>query len=187
MCDFVGPVFFFYEGCRVLTVGCGCVFTSSYQVGFANSAAARLEQKKSLFEALAKLEVGRLSWQPTQLRKFARSPSINKPERDQAPEFLFFALVCVCLLLLQNVLASDGRAYLAGNVLTEIDVFAFSTLLRFDLAYFYFFRCDITNLRAGFPLLHAYLLRLLQNEARLVFSCFLSFFGIKIATTTKIK
>ena len=70
----------------------------------------------------------------------------------------------------QNVLASDGRTYLAGNILTEIDVFAFSTLLRFDLAYYYFFRCDITNLRAGFPLLHAYLLHLLQNQVCIFFN-----------------
>ena len=64
------------------------------------------------------------------------------------------------------MLALSGQPYLAGDTLTEIDVFAFSTLVRFDLAYYYFFRCDAGTLRANFPRLHQYLLLLLSNEAR---------------------
>lgn len=54
----------------------------------------------------------------------------------------------------------EGQDYLVGNVLTESDIRAFVTLVRFDAAYHGLFK---TNLRrvADYPRLQAYMLRIL--------------------------
>lgn len=56
----------------------------------------------------------------------------------------------------------DGRKYLVGDQLTEADVRCFPTLLRFDLAYYNFFNANRTTIRASFPHVHEYLVRLLE-------------------------
>lgn len=55
----------------------------------------------------------------------------------------------------------EGQDYLVGNQLTESDVRAFVTLVRFDAAYYGLFK---TNLRrvADYPNLSAYMLRILD-------------------------
>ena len=51
--------------------------------------------------------------------------------------------------------------FLMGDKITEADIRAFTTLVRFDIAYFHFFRVNDVTLRSGFPVIHDYLLRLL--------------------------
>lgn len=61
---------------------------------------------------------------------------------------------------------ADGRTYLMGESLTECDVRAFPSLLRFDLAYVTFFRVQgVGTLRANYPNVQAYLCRLLRIPA----------------------
>lgn len=55
---------------------------------------------------------------------------------------------------LENIL-SDGREFLFGEQLTETDIRAFVTLIRFDAAYYGLFKCN-RNLIAQMPYLSAY-------------------------------
>ncbi|MGA2795769.1 MAG: glutathione S-transferase C-terminal domain-containing protein, partial [Roseiarcus sp.] len=53
-----------------------------------------------------------------------------------------------------------GRSYLCGERITEADVRAFVTLVRFDVAYHGVFKCNLRRL-ADYPALSDYLLRIL--------------------------
>ncbi len=53
-----------------------------------------------------------------------------------------------------------GKSFLVGDRLTEADVRAFVTLVRFDLAYFGLFKCNLRRI-ADYPRLSAYLTRML--------------------------
>jgi putative glutathione S-transferase len=53
-----------------------------------------------------------------------------------------------------------GRSYLCGERITEADIRAFVTLVRFDVAYCGIFKCNLRRL-ADYPALSAYLLRVL--------------------------
>lgn len=50
---------------------------------------------------------------------------------------------------------SDGRTYLHGDRLTETDIRAFVTLIRFDAAYYGLFKCNMRRI-ADYPALAAY-------------------------------
>lgn len=58
-----------------------------------------------------------------------------------------------------EVMLADGRQYLLGDRLTELDIRTFVTLVRFDLAYHGLFRCN-RNLLAQMPGLSAYVDRI---------------------------
>lgn len=55
---------------------------------------------------------------------------------------------------------SDGRQWLHGETLTETDIRAFVTLVRFDVAYHGLFKCNLRRI-ADYPGLSAYLRRVL--------------------------
>ena len=57
----------------------------------------------------------------------------------------------------------DGQDYLVANRLTEADIRAFVTLIRFDLAYFGLFKINIRQVREH-PNLRAYLQRIYQSR-----------------------
>ena len=54
----------------------------------------------------------------------------------------------------------NGREFLVGHQITETDIRAFVTLVRFDVAYNGVFKCNLRRL-ADYPALSAYLLRIL--------------------------
>jgi len=58
----------------------------------------------------------------------------------------------------------SSRSFLCGEVLTECDVRCFTTLVKFDSAYFNAFRCNIGHIRSEFPNLHRYLEQLYGLE-----------------------
>lgn len=58
----------------------------------------------------------------------------------------------------------SGADWLVGDQLTEIDIRAFVTLVRFELAYFGLFKCNLWPLSA-YPAVHNYLVRLLDIPA----------------------
>jgi putative glutathione S-transferase len=68
-----------------------------------------------------------------------------------------FAVVFQTLNMLE-VRLSDGRAYLHGDRLTETDIRAFVTLVRFDAAYHGIFKCNLRRI-VDYPHLQAYLER----------------------------
>lgn len=55
----------------------------------------------------------------------------------------------------------DGRQYLVGSQITEADIRAFVTLVRFDLAYYGLFRTNLKRVQ-DYPNISAYMQRIYQ-------------------------
>ncbi|EUC29962.1 hypothetical protein COCCADRAFT_105127 [Bipolaris zeicola 26-R-13] len=53
--------------------------------------------------------------------------------------------------------------YLFGQHITESDIYLFTTLIRFDVAYYPFFKCNLRMIRRDYPCLHAWLRQLYWN------------------------
>ncbi|MEH6715645.1 glutathione S-transferase family protein [Parasphingorhabdus flavimaris] len=56
---------------------------------------------------------------------------------------------------------SDGRSYMLGELMTELDIRLFVTLIRFDVAYHGLFKCNIRQI-ANYPYLSSFLHRILD-------------------------
>ena len=54
--------------------------------------------------------------------------------------------------------------YLFGQYITEADIRLFTTLIRFDVAYYTIFKCNLKMIRLDYPHLHAWLRRLYWGE-----------------------
>ncbi|PHH82500.1 hypothetical protein CDD82_5754 [Ophiocordyceps australis] len=56
--------------------------------------------------------------------------------------------------------------YFVGSQLTEVDVRLYVTLVRFDPVYVQHFKCNVRDIRSGYPALHRWMRRLYwENEA----------------------
>lgn len=55
---------------------------------------------------------------------------------------------------------SHGKKYLLGDSLTDADIRLYTTLARFDVAYYSVFMCNVKMIRHDYPLLHSWLRRL---------------------------
>ncbi|EMD92615.1 hypothetical protein COCC4DRAFT_38043 [Bipolaris maydis ATCC 48331] len=53
--------------------------------------------------------------------------------------------------------------YLFGQNITESDIYLFTTLIRFDVAYYPYFKCNLRMIRRDYPCLHTWLRRLYWN------------------------
>jgi glutathionyl-hydroquinone reductase len=73
---------------------------------------------------------------------------------------LFQSLDRLELHLSQNV----DQPYLFGEYITEADIRLYTTLVRFDVAYYSLFKCNIKMIRMDYPHLHAWLRRLYWSE-----------------------
>ena len=77
---------------------------------------------------------------------------------------------------LEEQVAASRGPFLLGQHLTEVDVLAYTTLVRFDVAYNPVMLCTVTTIRHGFPRLHTWLRRLywdaeaVREETRAAFS-----------------
>ncbi|KAI1422306.1 glutathione S-transferase [Xylaria sp. FL1777] len=60
---------------------------------------------------------------------------------------------------------NGGGAYFFGDVLTETDVRLFVTLIRFDPVYVQHFKCNIRDIRSGYPAVHKWLRQLYWGES----------------------
>ncbi|KAI0730093.1 glutathione S-transferase [Fomitopsis betulina] len=57
----------------------------------------------------------------------------------------------------------EGKDYLIGGQLTEADVRLFVTIVRFDVAYHGNFKCNVRDIRNGYPAIHLWLRKLYWN------------------------
>jgi putative glutathione S-transferase len=58
---------------------------------------------------------------------------------------------------LEDHLATHPGPYLFGETITDADVRVYTTLVRFDVAYFTIFKCNLKMVRYEYPKLHAWL------------------------------
>lgn len=68
---------------------------------------------------------------------------------------------------LEKILAdihAKGGQYLVGDVLTEVDIRLFTTLIRFDPVYHQHFKCNIKMIRHDYPEIHKYMKNLYWNH-----------------------
>jgi putative glutathione S-transferase len=66
---------------------------------------------------------------------------------------------------LEHHLAQEGhQPYLFGEHITEADVRLYTTLVRFDVAYYVLFKCNLKMVRMDYPRLHQWLRTLYWSE-----------------------
>ena len=64
---------------------------------------------------------------------------------------------------LEAILAAHNQPYLIGNRLTELDVKAYASLVRFDTVYHQLFKLNSKSVRHDYPCLHRYMKNLYYN------------------------
>lgn len=71
--------------------------------------------------------------------------------------------VFAALNKLEKMVADNGGPYILGQELTELDVRAYATLIRFDTVYVQHFKCNLGTIRHDYPQLNNYLKHLYWN------------------------
>lgn len=69
-----------------------------------------------------------------------------------------------CLDRAERELAASKGSYYFGDRLTEADVRLFTTIIRFDPVYVQHFKCNIRDIRSGYPHLHRWVRNLYWNN-----------------------
>ncbi|KAL0058131.1 S-glutathionyl-(chloro)hydroquinone reductase [Marasmius tenuissimus] len=65
---------------------------------------------------------------------------------------------------IEKILAEGSKTYLVGDRLTEADVRLYATVIRFDVAYHGLFKCNISNIRDGYPNINRWMKNLYWND-----------------------
>lgn len=58
---------------------------------------------------------------------------------------------------------SKGQPYYFGSTITEADIRLFTTIIRFDPVYVQHFKCNVRDIRSGYPALHRWMRGLYWN------------------------
>lgn len=61
---------------------------------------------------------------------------------------------------IESYLAGSKSPYYFGDNITEVDIRLFTTIVRFDPVYVQHFKCNVRDIRSGYPAIHAWLRRL---------------------------
>ncbi|KAL7934735.1 glutathione S-transferase [Trichoderma chlorosporum] len=63
----------------------------------------------------------------------------------------------------ENLIHRNGGPYILGKHLTELDIRAYTTIIRFDAIYVQHFKCNLGTIRANYPVIHEWLKNLYWN------------------------
>jgi putative glutathione S-transferase len=72
-------------------------------------------------------------------------------------------VVFAALNHLESIIQRNGGPYILGKHLTELDIRAYSTVIRFDAVYVQHFKCNLGTIRANYPVIHEWLKNLYWN------------------------
>lgn len=64
----------------------------------------------------------------------------------------------------KHLAQQKGGPYYFGSALSEADVRLYTTIIRFDVVYVQHFKCNIRDIRSGFPYLHKWVRNLYWNH-----------------------
>lgn len=64
---------------------------------------------------------------------------------------------------LELLIHENGGPYILGKELTELDILAYPTAVRFDVIYVQHFKCNLGTIRADYPVVHEWLKNLYWN------------------------
>ncbi len=71
--------------------------------------------------------------------------------------------VFAALNKLEKMVAENGGPYILGEALTELDIRAYATIIRFDTIYVQHFKCNLGTIRHDYPQLNNWLRNLYWN------------------------
>ncbi|OTA58044.1 hypothetical protein K449DRAFT_374322 [Hypoxylon sp. EC38] len=83
--------------------------------------------------------------------------------RDQASYERGVIPVFSALNQLEQLIHKNGGPYVLGKELTELDILAFATAIRFDVVYAQHFKCNLGTIRGNYPVIHEWLKNLYWN------------------------
>ncbi|KAL7813082.1 glutathione S-transferase [Trichoderma gracile] len=72
-------------------------------------------------------------------------------------------VVFAALNHLESLIHRNGGPYILGKQLTELDIRAYTTIIRFDVVYVQHFKCNLGTIRANYPVIHGWLKNLYWN------------------------
>lgn len=72
-------------------------------------------------------------------------------------------VVFAALNHLESLIHRNGGPYILGSHLTELDIRAYTTIIRFDAIYVQHFKCNLGTIRANYPVIHEWLKNLYWN------------------------
>lgn len=76
---------------------------------------------------------------------------------DQATYEKNLPQVFAALNKLEKIINYNGGPYILGSQMTELDVQAYATVIRFDVVYVSHFKCNLGMIRYSYPHLHNWL------------------------------
>lgn len=72
-------------------------------------------------------------------------------------------IVFAALNQLELIIHKNGGPYILGKELTELDILAYATVIRFDVIYVQHFKCNLGMIRHDYPVIHEWLKNLYWN------------------------
>ncbi|KAI0006974.1 glutathione S-transferase [Xylariaceae sp. FL0662B] len=71
--------------------------------------------------------------------------------------------VFAALNQLEQLIHKNGGPFILGKDLTELDILAYVTAIRFDVVYVQHFKCNLGTIRGNYPVIHEWLKNLYWN------------------------